>query len=86
MAPSPVTRNKPGTQTEVSSDLKRYLETMKKEIIAAFQEELGRVRQTLNSLGSKVQKIEESLQEVHSEIQRIDDEINGIKESISENN
>lgn len=76
MAPSPHhnLRSKQG----LSDDLKRYLDTLKADIIASFRHELDRVNNSLTTLNDKVQSVEASLDKINSEIQRIDKEMNNL--------
>ena len=84
MAPSPHqnTRNKQGASLALSEELKRYLETIKAEIIASFRHEIDGVNSHLTTLSDKVQNMEDSLKALNSEIKRIDNEINNLESKI----
>ena len=75
MAPSPMTRS----QAELSKELKTYLESMKGQIIASFQQELKAVKSSIASLGDRISVIDEELKNMKSDIRRFDSELNAIK-------
>lgn len=75
MAPSPMTRS----QTELTKELKTYLESMKVQIIASFQQELKEVKASISTLGKRISDMDEDLKNMKSDILRIDFELNTVK-------
>lgn len=84
MAPSPVTRGRQNTQNELSGDSKRFMESMKKEIIAAFDQKMDRVNESLEFLRNEMVYIKESLNSAKSEIERLDRELDDIRRNVRE--
>lgn len=83
MAPSPLTRSKQNAQCDLSPELKRFLDAMKKEIISSFQQELHQIAQSLEILNNKVEMIEQSLTHANTEIRRLDKEVTGLKANMT---